>query len=108
MRSKRGIANCISIWMRATRRGRERFIRTRSSAQLALENQFTEARAEFEQVIRLQPDYAPTHLNLGMALMKAGKFSEAGRAFEEAVRLEPGNPHALNYLNQARAAQAAK
>ena len=77
-------------------------------AQLAQENQFTEARAEFEQVIRIKPDYAPAHLNLGVALMKAGKFAEAGRAFEEAVRLEPGNPRAMNYLNQARAAQPAK
>jgi Tfp pilus assembly protein PilF len=69
-----------------------------------LNGQILEAKSEFEQVVRLQPDYAPAHINLGVAFMKLYQPDEASRQFEETLRLEPTNRFALEHLKQAQAA----
>jgi superkiller protein 3 len=72
--------------------------------ELALHDKILEAKSEFENAIRLQPDYAPAHFNLGVALMKLRQLDEASRQFEETLRLEPTDRFALDYLKQTRAA----
>ena len=61
-----------------------------------------EAKSEFETVIRLQPGYAPAHLNLGVALMKDNQTDAASRQFQETLRLDPDNRLAAQYLIQAQ------
>ncbi len=48
-----------------------------------------EAMAQFEQTIRLKPDDAEAHINLGNALMQTGKPREAIAQYEEALHLNP-------------------
>ena len=48
-----------------------------------------EALAACETALRLQPDLAPAHANLGMTLQEMGRLEEAGAALEEALRLAP-------------------
>jgi Flp pilus assembly protein TadD len=60
-----------------------------------------EAKAEFEQVVRLQPQYAMGHLNLGVALLKLNDPAGARQQFTETLRLEPGNNSARAYLAAA-------
>ncbi|MGD1020896.1 MAG: tetratricopeptide repeat protein, partial [Verrucomicrobiia bacterium] len=48
-----------------------------------------EARAHFEQAVRLEPDYPEAHCNLGVVLQKLGKLTEAKQQYEEAVRVNP-------------------
>jgi tetratricopeptide (TPR) repeat protein len=48
-----------------------------------------EAIAEYEEAIRLDPDYPKSYLNLGAVLSESGNTEEAKRAFRMALRLDP-------------------
>jgi Flp pilus assembly protein TadD len=52
-------------------------------------------------VVRLQPQNAMGHLNLGVALLKLNDAEGARREFTETLRLDPGNTSARNYLAAA-------
>jgi tetratricopeptide (TPR) repeat protein len=58
-----------------------------------------EAIAEYDDAIRLRPDYADAHNNLGCALEKApGRLTDAAAQFDRVLRLEPNNFEARNNL----------
>jgi Flp pilus assembly protein TadD len=61
----------------------------------------SEAFAEYREAIRLQPDYAAAHYNLGNTLRDQGKLLEAIAALREAIRLQPGYAEAHNNLGLA-------
>ena len=71
--------------------------------ELGFDGQPDEARKELEQVTRMRPDYAPAHLNLGVALEQLGQAQDARTQFEETLRLEPGNKSAAQCLEALRA-----
>lgn len=54
--------------------------------------------AEFGESLRLNPDSAPTHYNLGLALSMMRQYQPAMRQFQEAVRLDPTYAAAYNNL----------
>ena len=43
----------------------------------------------YRQAIRLKPDYAEAHSNLGNALRAMGQLDEAIAAYRQAIRLQP-------------------
>ena len=51
--------------------------------------QIDEAIRQYQEAIRLKPDYAEAHNNLGVALGGKGQMDEAIRQFQEAIRLKP-------------------
>ncbi|MGO8697768.1 MAG: tetratricopeptide repeat protein [Limisphaerales bacterium] len=51
--------------------------------------QVDEAVSQFQEAIRLKPDYADTRIDLGFALLSLGRTDEAASQFQEAVRLKP-------------------
>jgi hypothetical protein len=55
----------------------------------------------WREAIRLQPDYAPAHSDLGAALLEIGDLDDAITAALEAIRLDPGSPE--DYCNLGRA-----
>ena len=57
-------------------------------------NQYDEAVTALEQAIRLEPDRAEAHYNLGVLLADAGRLAEAIEAFRRAVALDPANESA--------------
>ena len=59
--------------------------------ELAAEEKIKEAADEFLAVVRLNPDYALAHFNLGNAYARAGMLEQARLAFAEAQRLDPTN-----------------
>jgi tetratricopeptide (TPR) repeat protein len=63
----------------------------------------SEAIAQYEEALRLKPDYAEAHNNLGSALADAGRTSEAIAQYEEALRLKPDLVEAHNNLGTALA-----
>jgi Flp pilus assembly protein TadD len=50
---------------------------------------YAAAEAEFRKALRLKPDYAEAHNNLGRALGQQGKLIEAMAEYREAIRLKP-------------------
>src|SRR5205809_725966 len=66
-------------------------------------NQRGEALARQQQALRLKPDFAEGHNELGLALMALGRLSEAEACFQEALRLRPAYAHA--HLNLGRLLQ---
>ena len=57
-----------------------------------------EAIASWQQAIRLKPDYAEAHNNLGNALREQGKLEEAAASLQQAIRLKPDYAEAHNNL----------
>ncbi|MGA2787102.1 MAG: tetratricopeptide repeat protein [Verrucomicrobiota bacterium] len=52
-------------------------------------DQIDEAISQYQEAIRLTPDYAEAHYNLGTAFLKKDQFDEAIDQFQEAIRLKP-------------------
>ncbi|MGO9244079.1 MAG: tetratricopeptide repeat protein [Verrucomicrobiia bacterium] len=63
--------------------------------------QVQEAMEQYEQALRISPDYASAHNNLGAALMKQGKVQEAISHYDQALRLKPDDAEAHNNLGAA-------
>ncbi len=57
----------------------------RLGAALQREHRLAEAIAEFEEALRLYPDYAPAHANIGINLATLGRSDDAAAAFERAL-----------------------
>ena len=56
---------------------------------LAQNQQFDAAIAAYRQAIKLQPDYARAHHQLGLAYAALNQYPEAFQAFQEAAHLHP-------------------
>ena len=59
--------------------------------------------AHYEQALRIKPDYAEAHNNLGIALAQTGKIEEAIAHYEQALRIKPDYAEAHNNLGIALA-----
>ena len=64
-----------------------------------------EAVGHYEQALRIQPNLAVVHFDLGNALVRLGRVPEAIQQYEAAVRLKPDYAEAQNALARLRAAQ---
>jgi tetratricopeptide (TPR) repeat protein len=65
------------------------------------ESRSDEAIGQFQEALRLQPDPADAHYNLGVALASKGQVDEAIRQYQEALRLKPDHADAHNNLGVA-------
>ena len=61
-----------------------------------------EAAACYERALRLKPDYAEAHNNLGNVFMGQGKTDEAAACYQRALRLKPDYAEAHNNLGNVR------
>lgn len=57
-------------------------------------SKYEEARAQFEQAVKLKPDFAEAHFRLGMAYLNLGKMAEARTPMETYLKLAPTGPNA--------------
>jgi Flp pilus assembly protein TadD len=69
----------------------------------AMKGQIEEAIHQYQETLRLKPDYAPAHYNLGVTLYRSGRIDEATCQFQETLRLKPDHSEAHNNLGIALA-----
>jgi tetratricopeptide (TPR) repeat protein len=70
---------------------------------LGLSGRTPEAIIQFEQAVRIRPDFAEAHNNLAVALSHMGRVPEAIEQFQESVRIKPADAEAHNNLGIALA-----
>jgi tetratricopeptide (TPR) repeat protein len=61
-------------------------------------NRLQEAIGEYEQALRINPDYADAHNNLGTTLVRTGRIKEAIAQYEQGILLTPDDARAHNNL----------
>jgi tetratricopeptide (TPR) repeat protein len=93
----------LSIWQSAVDRW-PRNARAHSNLGIALssEGREPEAVAQYEEALRLDPDFADAHNNLGKSLAAAGRQAEAMAQYEDALRLKPDFAEAYYNLGNAQ------
>jgi len=64
-----------------------------------------EAVKHYEESLRIFPDYAEAHNNLGNLLVAQHKYDQAMEHFSTALKVSPENSSAMNNLGRALAAQ---
>ena len=60
--------------------------------ELLAQGQLEEAIAEYDEAIRLDPQFALAYNNRGFANTKLGQYARAIQDYDEAIRLDPWNP----------------
>ena len=59
-----------------------------------------DALAHYRRALRLKPDYAAVHTNLGAVLAQTGHVDEGVAELRAAIRIDPGYPSAHEILGQ--------
>ena len=68
---------------------------------LDLKGRTNAALGQYQEALRLKPDYTDAHDNLGIVLLKKGQTDEAISQFREALRLKPDDAKAHSNLGAA-------
>jgi len=71
---------------------------SREARVAAERGEFDRAEDLYKQILRLNPNLAETHSNLGMVYFTQNKFAEAKVAFQSALRLNPQLARARHFL----------
>jgi tetratricopeptide (TPR) repeat protein len=74
-------------------------------ALLARQGKLAEKIEHYQQVLRIQPNDAGAHINLGKALARQGKLAEAIEHYEQVLRIQPNNAEVHSNLGLALAGQ---
>jgi tetratricopeptide (TPR) repeat protein len=62
---------------------------------------FGEAAAEYEKAVRISPDYAVAHSNLGVQYLRLGRFADAATEIRRSLEIAGPNAHDLINLGYA-------
>ncbi len=73
---------------------------------LVQQRKFEQARAEFENVVRLAPDNMGGRINLANIYEQLGMFDEAARQYEKIMELKPDSPEAVTAKRRWRISKA--
>jgi tetratricopeptide (TPR) repeat protein len=89
----------VTLWQRALARDPASGIaHANLGGELAKRSRVAEAVKEFDEAIRLRPNYAEAHLFLGVLMAQQGHLADAAALFERALELRPGFADAHNNL----------
>lgn len=69
---------------------------------LAHKGSYAEAIRNYSQALRIDPDYAEAHNNIGVVLIRQGKINEAATHFQKAVNLKANYAAAQKNLRKVR------
>jgi len=68
------------------------------------QGRLSEAISHLEQVVRLTPDVATAHYNLGFASEQVGQIQQAIQQYQQALRINPDFVEAQHALARAQVA----
>ena len=68
---------------------------------LGAQGKLDESIGQFNEALRIKPDYADAHYGLGVALLRQGHVDESIGHFTEALRLKPDFSQARLSLDEA-------
>ena len=71
---------------------------------MKLPGRLPEAIAQYEEALRIRPDFTSAHYNLALADAKAGSYEQAVQELERVLTLDPGNASARAILDQLQGA----
>jgi len=71
------------------------------NALLEIPGRMPDAIQEYQTALRIYPNYAEAHNNLGALLLQSGRTTEAVAEYQAAVRLDPNYPDAHSNLGSA-------
>jgi len=71
------------------------------NALLEIPGRMPDAISEYRRAVRIYPNYADAHNNLGAILLQSGRTTEAVAEYRAAVRLDPDYPDAHSNLGSA-------
>jgi tetratricopeptide (TPR) repeat protein len=71
------------------------------NALLEIPGRIPDATSEYQNTLRIYPNYAEAHNNLGAIFLKSGRNTEAVAEYQAAVRLDPDYPDAHSNLGSA-------
>ena len=58
-----------------------------------------ESLAQFDEILKINPNYLPGRVHYGIALYSAGRKEDAVKCWEDVLERNPGNRSAEMYLN---------
>jgi hypothetical protein len=82
-------ADDVTLWRDNVARNQAPWPYNNLGCALQRAGELTEAIGQFDQALRLKPDYAEAHCNLGNVLLQAGRTDEAMGQWELALRFKP-------------------
>ena len=71
------------------------------NALLEIPGRMPDALSEYQRALRIYPNYADAHNNLGAIFLESGRATEAVAEYQAAVRLDPDYPDAHSNLGSA-------
>jgi protein O-mannosyl-transferase len=71
------------------------------NALLEIPGRIPDAISEYQRAVRIYPNYAEAHNNLGAILLQSGRTTEAVAEYQAAVRIDPDYPDAHSNLGGA-------
>jgi Flp pilus assembly protein TadD len=74
----------------------------RLASNLAQQGQWSDAVAEYQEALRLNPSSVKTELGLAAVLLSLGRQPEALQQIDQALKLEPTNQTALEFRRKLR------
>jgi Tfp pilus assembly protein PilF len=90
-----------TLWAHAASHGastRSFLVHDGLGSALLQEGRLEEARKEFAEALRLNPNHTSAHNNLGLLLLRQGALEDAWKEFSEVLRLNPNHADAHNNL----------
>jgi Flp pilus assembly protein TadD len=94
--------NSESLWAHALACTSDNYIAHNSLGNVLFQKgRVDEAIVQFQQVLKIKPDYIDAHLNLGNALLQKGSMDEAIVQYEQVLQIKPDDALAHSNLGAA-------